>query len=517
MALQIIKKHWFTAVCILILCVYFAAVCAINFSGNPDWYITDMYADMNYAVAAWEGKSVFPDGWVFGNQLYAVATPVLAAFFYGICRDQTVAMALATTVMGFCVLWSFWYLLGAVFPSQRERLAGLVALMSLMLAAGDPVYSTNGWQLFFTMCSYYACYAVTVFLAFGCYLRSGNGFSRKSIALLVLTCLLSFGTGIQSLRQTAIMAAPLLAVALGHILYRLLRRKSVPLEGMVTAGAISVSNLCGVIFAKVAAPAQVEIFGSITLAQQINIQEEAGKSIQNAVSLFHSATKEDASALALLVFLLAAVLSVCFVVKKNTKAAGALLLLAFGVGGIFLVDVFSTMYVRSIYYFLLFPLVAFLAAALFSCGGKALRGVMAIMLIMGAISCYQEELLPIMEAEQKNDRYQETVEFLEEQGITTIFSGWNRGERIAIASGGSITAAFWDSPRKPFIPVKYLCDPSVFDVDPERCAYVFLYASEAETAVSKALERGVELTLLKHIPEEGVYIYTADVNLMTKK
>jgi len=54
-------------------------------------------------------------------------------------------------------------------------------------------------------------------------------------------------------------------------------------------------------------------------------------------------------------------------------------------------------------------------------------------------------------------------------------------------------------------------------VDPERCAYVFLYASEAELAVSKALERGVELTLLKHIPEEGVYIYTAEVNLMTEK
>lgn len=517
MVLQAVKKHWLTALYALILLVYFVAVCILNFSGNPDWYITDMYADMNYAVAAWEGKSVFPTGWVFGNQLYTVATPVLASLFYPLTENPLWAMGVASTVMGFFVLWSFWYLLGAVFPSQKERFAGLVALMSLMLAAGDPVYSTNGWQLFFTMCSYYACYAITVFLAFGCYLRSGSGFSRKRIALLGLTCLLSFGTGVQSLRQTAIMVAPLLAVALGHTLYRLFRGKSIPLRGLVTAGAVSVSNLCGVIFAKIVAPAQVEIFGSITLARQIDFSKEAGKSIQTAVSLFHSVSIEDAATLALLVFVLAAVLLGCFWVKKNTKALGAMLLLAFGVGGIFLVDVFSTMYVRSIYYFLLFPLVAFLAAALFSCGGKTLRSIMAIMLIMGAISCYQEELLPIMEAEQNDDRYQETVAFLEEEGITTVFSGWNRGERIAIASGFSIKAGFWDSPRKPFVPVKYLCDPAVFDVDPAKCAYVFFYASEAETAVSKALERGVELTLLKHIYADGVYIYTADVNLMTEK
>ena len=59
-----------------------------------------------------------------------------------------------------------------------------------------------------------------------------------------------------------------------------------------------------------------------------------------------------------------------------------------------------------------------------------------------------------------------------EKGYTTVYSGWNQCEDIAIASGGKITAGFWNrSTKDVFTPVMYLCDPSVYEVDSDQCVY----------------------------------------------
>ena len=156
----------------LLLGIYWGAILHINFAKNPTWYCTDMYSDMLYSVEVWNQKSIFPNGWVFGNQLYVVATPVLAALFYGLTQDPCVAMGIASTLMGLGVVVSFYWMIRPFLMGLDERLMAVVWFMLAILLAGNPVGSTRGWQLFFTMCSYYACYAITVFLAFGCYLRS---------------------------------------------------------------------------------------------------------------------------------------------------------------------------------------------------------------------------------------------------------------------------------------------------------------------------------------------------------
>ena len=207
-----VRKHGVSILCVAILCVYLIAMGIVNFSGNPDFYVTDMYSDMNYAAEVWMQKTVFPEGWVFGNQLYAVATPVLAACFYGLTANHCIALAMATTVMGIGILLSFDWMLKPVLPSVSPRLIGTVGFLSLVLSSGDMYYMEDGWQLFFTMGSYYACYAIAVFLAFGCYLRWDSEGSVRFAGILAFTCLLSFGTGIQSLRQTAVMVCPLIAV-----------------------------------------------------------------------------------------------------------------------------------------------------------------------------------------------------------------------------------------------------------------------------------------------------------------
>ena len=82
----------------VILC-FFAVFALINFKCFTYFCEPDMYADTLVARLMWEGKSLFPFAYVFGNQLYVIATPVLAALFYGMGSSQNTAMALATTVM----------------------------------------------------------------------------------------------------------------------------------------------------------------------------------------------------------------------------------------------------------------------------------------------------------------------------------------------------------------------------------------------------------------------------------
>ena len=96
--------------------------------------------------------------------------------------------------------------------SYNERMAGFLFLIGVLLLKAHVATSQQGIQAFFTMASYYACYLINAFIVYGCYIRLRKGeFSGKHIAMSVIGIALSFGTGMQSLRQTAVMALPLVA------------------------------------------------------------------------------------------------------------------------------------------------------------------------------------------------------------------------------------------------------------------------------------------------------------------
>ena len=117
--------------------------------------------------------------------------------------------------------------------------------------------------------------------------------------------------------------------------------------------------------------------------------------------------------------------------------------------------------------------------------------------------------------ENKNsERYGDVAASLVERGITTVYSPWNCAEQLALASNGEITGGFWDQPSVPFKSMEYLCDPRVFDAAAEECAYVFLDAHHGQLAAEEAQRRGATFTLLGEFPEDSIWVYVSDVNLM---
>ena len=129
---------------------------------------------------------------------------------------------------------------------------------------------------------------------------------------------------------------------------------------------------------------------------------------------------------------------------------------------------------------------------------RALSLVLALLLLtMLVVGAFKNAILPATETAKKADTNASYAisDMLVEKGYTTIYSGWNQCEDIAIASEGRITAGFWNSSKDVFRPVMYLCDPSIYEVDSTKCVY-YLRKDNKDIALKKAQERGVTMTLV---------------------
>lgn len=506
-ASETIKKHILTALWLSVLWVYWADILRINFSQNPLLFCTDMYSDMMFASAAWQEKSIFPEGWVFGNQYYAVATPVLAALMYGLTNDPRTAMGIAATCMGLGVVISFNWMLKPIFHEFPERLAAVVLFMTAVLWCGDAVYAVNGWQLFFTMCSYYACYAITAFLSFGCFLRRHSPWSPTFCMMALLACGFSFGTGIQSLRQTVITVIPMAAAAGWEQIDRIRHRKPLSRKTVILTGAFALSNLAGVLYATTVSAPKHEIFGSLSFSPVPDLVS----SLRNVLDLFG-----DGWILGLAALLTACIYLVGTASRKRRWGTGSLftclLLCTVSTAVILAIDIFTTMNIRSIYYFLLFPMAVILFVYLYP-RSKTVNCILAVGILLLSLESGRHRLQSLP-AWLDDHPLQSVSDCLEENQISVVFTQWNLGEKIAIASGLRIQAGFWDAPGDVFESVEYLCDPSIFDSDPSDCAYIVSGAQNLSLATERAQATGAEIIVLEYFPTLDLYIFTSDSTLM---
>lgn len=498
-----------------VLLVYFFFICYLNLSLAPSFYCTDMYSDILYSVRAWEAKSIFPDGWVFGNQFYVIATPVLASLIYGIVGHPALAMGIASCLMTVGIIISFLWMMKPVFPKLEERLLAVLFLIILPAWRGNAIISLKGWQLFFTMCSYYACYLITAFLVFGIFLRRGEKLTKPRIVLLVIALLLSFGAGMQSLRQTAVMLPPILAVEGFMLIKNLIKREKIKLQPILITAAVTVSNLLGVLVIRLMDIPQNEIFTAMKPLKGSELPESVNTWLTHMANLL-----AEKSHYGILLLIVAAVAILAVLQSRRQKEAlpngwiSLISLFVVSVAGISFLDLFTKMSIRHIYYFMLIPLLAILPAFAYR-RWKFGRIITLSLLALLTIVSFKNAVLPSAKTArdaEKNASY-EISELLIEKGYTTVYSAWNQAEDIAIASGGKLTAGFWNSSKDVFNSVLYLCDPSVYEVEPNKCVY-YLKKDNRDIALEEAKKRGVEMTLVAEVPTWNIWFYEADENLM---
>ena len=491
-------EKWLSALSVLVMSCFFAVFAVINFKCFARFCEQDMYADTLVAKLMWEQKSLFPLGYVFGNQLYVVATPVLAALFYGLTGSPNTAMALATTVMSALIMLSFYWLLRPFL--KRGLSLCCAALMLVACAFGEKLVNQEMGQLLFILCSYYACYLITLFVVLGDYVRSAADSRLRPVALVV-SLLLCFATGMQSLRQACIMVLPILAFeALQQLLVfakqgrvGLCRRKMPLIRSLAYAAA----NVAGLLFVKLFPVHQYTIFDSApdSFSQRLSDIYVAFRDVAG----FGWAGPEHPFFILLLAFQMALLFGALYLQLRHIRSGGALSdlwwLLLISIAAVTAAALVTSLRIRAVYLFTYYPLLALSTALVLEQARPRLRRLVALALCLLSLANLYTSYIPSVRSalEPREEPLEQISAWAVENGYELVYGGHSSvAPSIAAYSDGALVAGCWDE-EVMFHVKEYLNPQNIYSIeDASRAIFVFMpqeleYAHEAAAYVNDSL------------------------------
>ena len=523
----------FSIVLTVLLAAFLGLVFYVNLSCNPEYYDGDIYNDINFAKEAWKAKSLFPANWVFGNQTYVVATPVLAALLYGMIGNAVIAMAIASCIMTVLTVLTYEWMTRTLF-SYNERTAGFLFLIGFLLLKAHVATSQQGLQAFFTMASYYSCYLITAFIVFGCYVRiRQKRFDKKHISMLVIGAALSFGTGMQSLRQTAVMALPLVACEILLIIIFSVRNKKIALSSSTAFSAlIFLSNVAGLIAVKFIEFSQNSIYGSTSFrTDPVDLLKNIMYNIEYVALTFGLDSLKliprlIASVPFLLIILVGVVLCVKDFFKNGCRDQGVftlVMLLILGCAGVFASGVLTELVGRALYYFMIYPLFSVCVSYILVKLGKrkniaasAIALLTAAMLVFRTVGAVGE----IKKGKDENSTAHQIADYMLENGYDTVFSVFglsgviDGAENVIIASNDELHIVQYKRADGRFAlkPVEYLCVKDDYKNRDNAKSLYLLREYELDKVGELAEKYGVTMTLKARFGE--VYLYSLSENLV---
>lgn len=527
------KDKIFSVVLTVLLVAFLGLVFYINLSCNPEYYDGDIYNDINFAKEAWKAKSLFPANWVFGNQTYVVATPVLAALLYGMIGNAVIAMAIASCIMTVLTVLTYEWMTRTLF-SYNERTAGFLFLIGFLLLKAHVATSQQGLQAFFTMASYYSCYLITAFIVFGCYVRiRQKRFDKKHISMLVIGAALSFGTGMQSLRQTAVMVLPLVACEILLIIIFSVRNKKIALSSSTAFSAlIFLSNVAGLIAVKFIEFSQNSIYGSTSFrTDPVDLLKNIMYNIEYVALTFGLDSLKliprlIASVPFLLIILVGVVLCVKDFFKNGCRDQGVftlVMLLILGCAGVFASGVLTELVGRALYYFMIYPLFSVCVSYILVKLGKrkniaasAIALFTAAMLVFRTVGAVGE----IKKGKDENSTAHQIADYMLENGYDTVVSVFglsgviDGAENVIIASGDKLHIVQFSRAdgRLALRPVEYLCVKDDYKNRDNSKSLYLLREYELDKVGELAEKYGVTMTLKARFGE--VYLYSLSENLV---
>lgn len=530
---RIKREKIFSVVLTVLLLGFVGMVFYINFSINPEYYDGDIYNDINYAKEAWKAKSLFPKDWIFGNQTYVVATPVLAALFYGITGNGFTAMAIASSIMTVLTLLAYDWMTRTLF-SYNERTAGFLFMIGFLLLKAHVATSQQGIQAFFTMASYYACYLINAFIVYGCYVRIRQGkFTGKHIVLAVIGAALSFGTGMQSLRQTAVMALPLVACeVLLIIIYSAKDKRFAISYSTLFSAIVFIANIAGLVAMRFIEINQNSIYGTTAFVSCfkdffrklfLNMESVALTFGLDALEL---RVRLVASIPFLLIILIGFILCVKDYIKNKCNEQGRfvlVMLLTLGCVSVFAAGVLTDVVNRALYYFMIYPLLAVCVSYIivkFEKKRDILFSVVAVfaagMIIFRTAGAVEE----IKAGKDKNSTAHQIANYMLDNGYDTIYSVFglsgvmDGAENVVVASGDKIHLVQFKNvdSSKPMKPVEYLCVKDGYKQwDNSKSLYLL---RDHELPKVKKIAEKYDVTMTEKARfGDGLYLYSMSENI----
>lgn len=483
------------ALCVLIG-LYVVGIIWVNLNSGQ-WYNFDIYADAMVAKYMAEEGTLFPHSWIFGNQLYVVATPVLAALMYSLCADTVLSLGIASCIMTALIILSFWWCVRP-FAKMPAVLTGLLCLIGGTLFSYHAARDSYGLQLFYTMGSYYACYVIGIFFTLGIWLRL---MSKKKVSFwLIAGCfLLNLGLGMQSVREMLVLNIPLCALALGlTFLDRKSGRKAWMSESNLFAAAMFTANFSGITIAEVLVRLLPIHENSILGGAGIGLEEK----LRNCILMFldyigvampdgtvYSVFKLCAALI--LVGIVAATLVSVVKNRNREPIACAIIFCALSLSAVFCVGVL-VIYIRAIYFFVWQLLLAFSMIYWMERlpKGKAARNVLLVFLILlSGINLVIHFRDAVASFGEEEDFYERIADTLKEDGITHFYydgAAIFNASRIAACSDDRIVCgSFHLNPEGAetgdlLNHIGYLCSSDWFRPENRETSYLLLSGQRLE-------------------------------------
>ena len=458
----------------------------INFHG-AQWFNFDMFADASVAKRMAEQHSFFPKDWVFGNQYYIIATPAIAALFYSIFHNSVLSMSCASSLMFLLILLCFWWSFRPIL-SKPALWSGLFCMAGATILGDSISSSTYGFQILYTMASYYACYLLVLLLHLGIWIRMGKRLPvSRGLLLLALTA--SFTLGIQSQREMLTLCIPFFLIAL--LLW--MRNKSDSGEKKTLVFALSTlgMNLAGLLCNGYIRQHQ----GSRYLSNVSSIEDaghgsigtrffESAKAFLDLVGIryFQYGWKWKPLALLGMLLLILGLTALVLCLKKKDRMGSRVLLFCWlSLFGVFAAGVL-VIQVRAIYYFVWYLLIPLSTALLFEhlSGNKKKSFFCVAVLLCGAMNYFYNVYPDAAKYQTQKQFYSEIVSWLEENGIRTIYGDYQTptiaacsGDRIEFCSVFPNMAANSDEQSGLLVPYgSPVATERYRDIEPEQSALI---------------------------------------------
>lgn len=434
---------------ILGILLYLGTIIWINLNGQQ-WLCYDMYYDAVFAEYMSKSGSFFPENWVFGNQYYIVATPVVAAlinfFLNNACLSLGVASCIMTLLVIGCYIWCI-----KPFISNRSLIIGLFCLIGGVSLGNNATTDINGLQVFFTMASYYSCYVIGILFTLGIWLRL---YTKKSVNLfyIVIAILLNVSLGMQSLREMLVLNIPLCLLI---VYVFLIERKKITKLSLLSkensfAIIMLISNLLGIFL--------ISLFIGIFEIKSYSILADSSsnlfENIQHSFSEFLSYTALTIpyistayiSVIEILRFtfaifiLLVVVYTVFSILKSKCKSPISLLIIfcLLSLFAIFLAGIFIIK-LRAIYFFVWYLLVTFSFVYVSEKVFKKVTNhykfhiiIIFVLLFMGFANYYRIFKFDFTNYNIKQEFYKGITTRLQNDNIKYIYADWRVPETGAI-------------------------------------------------------------------------------------
>lgn len=412
------EQKWIRISVTGLILLFIGSIFWVNFH-SALWYDMDMALNAREAKLMWEFKSLFPEGWVFGNQYQIVDTVNVAALFYGLVHQSTLAMSLSSSLGTLLILAAFAWCLSP-FVGKRGLSIGMLCLVGGTIFGYSAASYTKGLQVLYTMGAYYGWYLIVLLLTVGAWLRMREGMKVHGIAWILLL-VLNFGIGMNSLREALVLGTPLLLTSAALIIQGKKQKRP-----FLFASLVLVAELVGYLFMKsLNVPTQANVMDVYPDFRPISVFYNTSYAIKDLLRVSGIALYRDGAQfipLSICAVLIAMTIVAAIIrIIKNKDFRPLSVSILFGTISIICVFAAGAFMIRTraIYYFVYWLLAALSVAYLADTTRKSfiVPGIIAISLINFG---YQ---FPVnfIEWSRYGDEMKSVTESLVADGYTTLY------------------------------------------------------------------------------------------------